>query len=158
MITIGGLSLNPTTTATFTAPNPADIRISTYTQTQTAYIMTRLPEPSGGSTTNLGAIIGGAVGGFAALSATGFGIFFVRRKLRKDKKREALAAAATSRPDETPGKNGVIYRQEKQTELSGQPVVEMSQPPMELDGVSLRQEASASPIDARRPCDGGPER
>ena len=73
------------------APRPANNNV-TPTTASTAYILTRLPEPSGRSgSPNIGAIVGGAVGGFAALSMTGFGICFVRRKSKKDKNNELEA-------------------------------------------------------------------
>jgi hypothetical protein len=114
--------------------------------------MTRLPEPGDGNGgINIGAIVGGAVGGFAALSATAFGIFFVWRKLKKDKARDASAAITQMQPYERVGKDGVIYRQVEQSELPEHALAEMSHPPQELDGNSLRHETSASPVEARRP-------
>ena len=103
---------------------------------------------------NLGAIIGGSVGGFAALSITGFGIFFVRRKIKKDKARQAAVPVEAHVIDEKVGKGDVIYKQVARSELPEQSVAEMSQPPQELDGSSIKHEISASPIEARRPQNG----
>lgn len=115
--------------------------------------MTSLLE-SGVNSANLGAIIGGAIGGFAALSATGFGIFFVRRKSKKDKAKQALVGNEASQLDEKAGKGCVVYKKVAQSELPEQSVAEMSHPPQELDGSSIRHETSASPIEARRPLNG----
>jgi hypothetical protein len=54
---------------------------------------------------NLGAIIGGAVGGFGALSATCFGIFFIWRKLKKGKTADNADAAVPAMSDYTEGSN-----------------------------------------------------
>lgn len=78
---------------TLTAPHPTDVSPTTYTSTQTAYVYKSGAVPGNNSGTNLGAIIGGAVDGFAALSATAFGLFFVRWKLKKDKNRKAASAS-----------------------------------------------------------------
>lgn len=137
-------------TITLTAPRPADNTV-TATTTSTAYILTKLPEPSGSSgSSNIGAIVGGAVGGFAALSATGFGIFFVRRKLRKDKAYHRSDAMTEMRSDGNPGDGGVIYRQIPQSELQGQSIAELSHPSQELDGASLRYETNALPTETGR--------
>ncbi|KAH7089122.1 hypothetical protein FB567DRAFT_523061 [Paraphoma chrysanthemicola] len=61
------------------------------------YVTYTIIVPSGGSQppflnsvasntkSNIGAIVGGAVGGFVALSATCFGVFFIWRKIKKDR-------------------------------------------------------------------------
>jgi hypothetical protein len=137
-------------TITLTAPRPADNTV-TATTTSTAYILTKLPEPSGNSgSPNIGAMVGGIVGGFAALSATGFGIFFVRRKLKKDKANQKSGAMTEMRPDGKPGEGGVVYRQVQQSELQGQSLAELSHPPQELEGASLRYETDVLPTEAGR--------
>jgi hypothetical protein len=135
-------------TITLTAPRPADNTV-TATTTSTAYILTKLPEPSGNSgSSNIGAIVGGAVGGFAALSATGFGIFLVRRKLKKDKSNQNSGAMMETRPDGKPGEGAVVYQQVQQSELQGQSLAELSHPPQELDGASLRYDTDVLPTEA----------
>lgn len=137
-------------TITLTAPRPADNTVTAII-TSTAYILTKLPESSGSSGgPNISAIVGGAVGGFAALSATGFGIFFVRRKLRKDRANQKSGAMTEMRPDGKLGGGGVVYQQVQQSELQGQSLAELSHPPQELDGASLRYEASVMPTEAGR--------
>ena len=75
--------------ATVTAidvPLPTGIGV-TYTQ-YVVYVPTIPPSTNtstASTTLNIGAIVGGAVGGFVALSAAGFGIFFKWPKLKKDK-------------------------------------------------------------------------
>ena len=102
-----------TTPGAGTAPNPADAGFTyTTTATQTIYHLTELPNSSNGSSSaNIGAIVGGAVGGFAAISATAFGIFYVRRKTRKDRERKAAAAAAAAVPVSPEEKTfkGILY-------------------------------------------------
>ena len=144
-----------TTPGAGTAPNPADAGFTyTTTATQTIYHLTELPNSSNGSSSaNIGAIVGGAVGGFAAISATAFGIFYVRRKTRKDRERKAAAAAAAAVPV-SPEENtfkGHLVSKHQQSELPEQSLAEMSQPPQELDGSSIRHETSASPVDIQRP-------
>lgn len=135
---------------TFTAQKPADNTV-TATTSSTAYIVTRLPEPSGSSgSPNIGAIVGGAVDGFAALSATGFGIFFVGRKLRKDKANHRSGAMTEMQPHGKPGDGGVFHRQMQQSELQGQSLAELSHPPQELDGASLRYETNVLLTEAGR--------
>lgn len=137
-------------TYTFTAQKPADNTV-TATTTSTAYVLTRLPEPSENSgSSNIGAIVGGIVGGFAALSATGFGIFFVRRKLKKDKANQKSGAMTEIRPNGKPREGGVVDRQVQQSELQGQSLAELSHPPQELDGASLRYEPDILPTEAGR--------
>lgn len=127
-----------------TLPNPADVPLSTYTEVR--YWYTAPPS-------NLGAIVGGAVGGFAALSITAFGIFFVRRKVKKDKARQSLAAAEAHLPPlgETAGKDHRMHERIAHSELPEHSVAEMSQPPQELDGGLIEHETSTSPIKTRRP-------
>ncbi|KAK4219443.1 hypothetical protein QBC37DRAFT_135895 [Rhypophila decipiens] len=60
----------------------------------------------GGSSTPLGAIIGGAVGGVAALALIGFGIFFLVRQNNKRKANIAPATAAAAAPPSGPGSPG----------------------------------------------------
>ena len=127
-----------------TSSKPADVDVSVPTYTEIRYWYTAPPS-------NLGATVGGAVGGFAVLSITGFGIFFVRRKIKKDRARQAAALTEAHIVDEKIGKGDVIYNQVAQSELPDQSVAEMSQPLQELDGSSIRHETSASPIEARRP-------
>lgn len=99
---------------------------------------------------NLGAIIGGTIGGFAALSATGFGIFFVRRKLKKNKAKQISVTSDGPGLDEKDGKGNNIYQHLAQSELPDHSLAEMSHPPQELDGSSVKHETSASPAETRR--------
>ena len=54
------------------------------------------------------------------------------------------------RADGKPGHGGVIYRQVQQSELQGQSLAELSNPPQELDGASLRYETDILPTEAGR--------
>lgn len=123
---------------------PDDVDVSVPTYTEIRYWYTAPPS-------NLGAIVGGAIGGFAALSITGFGIFFVRRRLKKDRAKRPVTSNEAPVMDEKVGKGDVIYKQVTRSELPEQAVAEMSQPPQELDGSSIKHETSASPIEACRP-------
>ena len=133
-------------TTALPTPTPTDNEATT-TTTSTADILTKLPEPSGhsGSPNNIGAIVGGAVGGFAALSVTGFGICFVRRRSKKDKNNEISGAMTESQPDEKSGGDVVVrHIQQSSAELSPAP------PPQELDGVPVSHKTHVSPIGASK--------
>ena len=95
-------------TTALTAPKPADNTV-TATTTSTAYIFTRLPESSRSSgSLDIGAIVGGAVGGFAALSATGFGMFFALRKLKKENTNHDCSAMTGMPHNGKPDGGGVV--------------------------------------------------
>lgn len=74
----------------------------------------------------------------------------MRRKLRKDKANQKPGAMTEMRPVGKPGDGGVVYRQVQQSELQGQSLAELSHPPQELDGASLRHETEVLPTEAGR--------
>jgi hypothetical protein len=92
------------------------------------------------NTTNLSAIIGGAIGGFAALSATCFGIFFIWRKFKQVKTLKNADSAVPAMSDYAEGSN--VH--ELDTEQWKQPVeVEAKHGQSEVNAAPQRHELSA---------------
>jgi hypothetical protein len=150
-----GCAVNPyvaTVLRSFTLPivisltqRPGDA--ITITSIITPSVQVPLPKAAGSgpsnNSTNLGAIIGGAIGGFVALSATCFGIFLIWRKLKKEKTPDNADAAVPAMSDYIEGSN--VH--ELETEQWKQPVeVEAKHGQSEVNAEPQRHELSAEEV------------
>ncbi|KAH8890033.1 hypothetical protein GQ53DRAFT_179664 [Thozetella sp. PMI_491] len=93
-------SSTPTTTTQPPTTTSSSSTSTSFSSTSTSTTPSPTPAPDSGSSTPVGAIAGGVVGGVAVLALVAFGIWWIMRKSKKDKAANAPPAPA---PAPAPG-------------------------------------------------------